>query len=483
MSDSFRLDVMFLATESPNLIAPPYSSNGGSTDARADLQRKFSCRLLVDSQLNRKIVSYQGNKNEAGFRWMKYKEGFSTTLVERLIRSHKGKKVLDPFSGAGTTVLTAMKLGMHGTGIELLPIGNIAAQSIVHVANGISTSDLLNSSMKLLEAIKHDDYDEHYALKHVPITAGAFPDRSAVEIAKAKKFISGQTDTGIATVLNLACLSVLESVSFTRKDGQFLRWDARSGRNISKKLDKGILPTFSTAVTRRIEEIAADMGALKARYATGPIPDFITGSSLKELIKFRDEEFDCVITSPPYANRYDYTRTYALELVYLGYSQKEIKALRQSLLSATVENRSKRGELQTVYKQSTDIDGILSTVDRQAALQEVLTTLHECESELSNKNIISLLENYFTEMAVIVRELARVVKTGGVVFMVNDNVQYHGEEVPVDLILSDFAEQFGFRCEAIWMLERGKGNSSQQMGKFGRRELRKCIYKWVKARA
>ena len=64
--------------------------------------------------------------------------------------------------------------------------------------------------------------------------------------------------------------------------------------------------------------------------------------------------------------------------------------------------------------------------------------------------------------------------------MVNDNVQYHGEEIPVDLILSDFAEQSGFRCEAIWTLTRGKGNSSQQMGRFGRQELRKCVYHWVK---
>ena len=64
--------------------------------------------------------------------------------------------------------------------------------------------------------------------------------------------------------------------------------------------------------------------------------------------------------------------------------------------------------------------------------------------------------------------------------MINDNVQYHGEEVPVDLILSDFAEQSGFRCAAIWMLKQGKGNSSQQMGKFGRREIRKCVYWWVK---
>jgi len=62
--------------------------------------------------------------------------------------------------------------------------------------------------------------------------------------------------------------------------------------------------------------------------------------------------------------------------------------------------------------------------------------------------------------------------------MVNDNVQYHGEELPVDFILSDFAEASGFECESIWALARGKGNSSQQMARYGRKELRKCIYVW-----
>ena len=65
--------------------------------------------------------------------------------------------------------------------------------------------------------------------------------------------------------------------------------------------------------------------------------------------------------------------------------------------------------------------------------------------------------------------------------MINDNVQYHGEEVPVDLILSDYAEQSGFVCKQIWALPRGKGNASQQMGRFGRRELRKCVYYWERA--
>ena len=64
--------------------------------------------------------------------------------------------------------------------------------------------------------------------------------------------------------------------------------------------------------------------------------------------------------------------------------------------------------------------------------------------------------------------------------MVNDNVRYAGEEVPVDLILSDMAESFGLNVKHIWTLERGKGNSSQQMGNHGRSELRKCVYVWEK---
>ena len=47
------------------------------------------------------------------------------------------------------------------------------------------------------------------------------------------------------------------------------------------------------------------------------------------------------MTSPPYCNRYDYTRTYALELAMLGLTQAEVSGLRQEMLSCTVENREK----------------------------------------------------------------------------------------------------------------------------------------------
>ena len=37
------------------------------------------------------------------------------------------------------------------------------------------------------------------------------------------------TDHSLHTVLTLACVSVLEEISYTRKDGQFLRWDFNRG--------------------------------------------------------------------------------------------------------------------------------------------------------------------------------------------------------------------------------------------------------------
>jgi hypothetical protein len=100
---------------------------------------------------------------------------------------------------------------------------------------------------------------------------------------------------------------------------------------------------------------------------------------------------------------------------------------------------------------------------------------------LNNTHIPALVENYFFEMTLVVHEFGRILAPGGHAVMVNDNVQYCGEEVPVDLILSDIAADAGLDIDAIWVLPQGKGNSSQQMGRHGRREIRKCVYVWSKS--
>ena len=115
-------------------------------------------------------------------------------------------------------------------------------------------------------------------------------------------------------------------------------------------------------------------------------------------------------------------------------------------------------------------------------MHEVLSVLEQYrdQGQLNNTNIVRMVRNYFYEMSFVIYEMARLLKPGGSVVMVNDNVRYAGEEVPVDLILSSMAEAFGLTTRHIWTLERGKGNSSQQMGNHGRTELRKCVYVWEK---
>jgi Tfp pilus assembly protein PilZ len=112
-------------------------------------------------------------------------------------------------------------------------------------------------------------------------------------------------------------------------------------------------------------------------------------------------------------------------------------------------------------------------------VNDILKHLND-QGNLNNSNIPRMVKNYFYEMLFIIYELYRLLEKGGIVVMVNDNVRYGGEEIPVDLILSDFAANVNFKIKKIWTLPVGKGNSSQQMGEHGRSELRKCVYIWEK---
>jgi len=183
------------------------------------------------------------------------------------------------------------------------------------------------------------------------------------------------------------------------------------------------------------------------------------------------------MTSPPYCNRYDYTRTYALELALLGIDEQGLLRLRQEMLSCTVENRTK--DLLSINPRWTTA---LAAADEQELLQSILNYLEDQKAQkaLNNNGIPRMVRGYFYEMACVIAECARVLKPGARLFMVNDNVRYAGASISVDMILSDIAETLGFSVEHILVLPDGKGNSSQQMGGHGRESLRKCVYVWRK---
>ncbi len=449
--------------------------------ARGALHQRFARRLIVRRGLNRRLVSYQANKAQPGLRWLRYKEGFSAQLVREALREADGP-VLDPFAGIGTTALVAAGAGRQATAIELMPVGVRTARAIVHAANDVYRADIEAAGAQLLAALHRGGAPETFRFPHVPITQHAFPPAAEDALAAARAFLAGCGDPVLRIILDTACMSVLEEVSYTRKDGQYLRWDSRCARQLRGGMHKGPIPSVAQALERRLAEMAEDAPQLRARCA-GATPRLLQGSALRDLALLPDASFGLTVTSPPYANRYDYTRTYALELAWLGYDRAGFGRLRQALLSATVENRAKTEQLDRDYPRPDVLARARAAVGRQAALAEALHELRRRRSELGNPNVIALVENYFLEMALVVAELARVTRPGGRVVMVNDNVQYHGQEVPVDLILADIAEACGLHCEEISVLPRGKGNASQQMARFGRRELRKCVYHWRKPAA
>lgn len=474
-----------LQTPASPTTARPFATYTKHKAERAKLYLQYVDRLATNHDLTRQLVSFQANKSIPFYRWLKYKEAFSSELVAYCLNCFRGvnggkPKVLDPFAGAGTTLTTSSKLGWQATGIELLPVGIAAIRSRL-MADSIDARAFERQIAKL-ELLALDQYNPDFQFSHLRITEKAFPEKTEKAISAYLDFVNGIRDEETSCLFRFACLSVLEDVSYTRKDGQYLRWDNRSDRKLKSNFNKGPVVEFRVAILSKLRLMLDDInhrnGGTFARNVK-----IREGSCLTELPKLRPASFDLVLTSPPYCNRYDYTRTYALELAFLGHGEDKVKSLRQTLLSATVENKSKREQLALQYANCgrRDFhDKAVFRFENQKALHEVLDILSNAgkAGELNNSNIPVMVENYFFEMNLVISELARLVAPGGHVVMVNDNVRYHGEEIPTDLILSDLAKQAGFSIEAIWVLPTGKGNSSQQMGAHGRTELRKCVYVW-----
>lgn len=456
---------------------------------------RLADRLETAYNLNRKVVSFQANKDEPIYRWFKYKEGFSSSLVKYFLTEYSKKpgKILDPFAGAGTTLFAGQELGWKSYGIEILPVGVFVMQTR-EALNNIDIDELKKIAKNIwIELIKLKTYTNH--INHISITKEAFSEETEITLNKYLTYCDKVKNEQIKTLLRFACFSVLEEISFTRKDGQYLRWDYRSKRELpGKPFDIGKIYSFEEAINKKLRQIISDLSpdqssTLFEQFENvtsekNPIK-IIEGSCLEELPKLENDFFDFIVTSPPYCNRYDYTRTYALELIYLGCDTDKVRNLRQSMLSCTVENKEKVDYLNQFYTsigKSKAFDKVIEVYNKSTAMTEVNSVLDELNKleKLNNSNIARMVKNYFLEMCFVIYEMARVTKSGGYCVMVNDNVRYGGEEIPVDLILSGFAENFGFNINKIFVLPRGKGNSSQQMGNYGRTEVRKCVYLWQK---
>jgi len=447
------------------------------------LTQHFHNKIKLQPALTRQLVSFQANKPRPTYRWYKYKEAFSASLIEMLLSKYgiTSGRVLDPFAGSGTALFAASDAGIDADGIELLPVGQQIILARKCLENKFTTADFTTLKRWGTERPWYQS-KVRIPLSKLRITDGAYP-KQTLELIEHYMGAWQRENKRVQSVLRFALLCVLESISFTRKDGQYLRWDYRSGRRQGvKPFNKGEILNFDKAICAKLNEICHDVETGNPRelffskVLQGNIRLF-SGSCLDIMPTLSQDSYDAVATSPPYCNRYDYTRTYALELALLGIGEEALSNLRQEMLSCTVENRAK-----DLLKINSEWTNAIAVADNQELLQSILRYLEaeKAEGRLNNNGIPRMVRGYFYEMACVISECTRVLKSNAPLFMVNDNVRYAGVSISVDMILSNIAENLGFHVENILVLPDGKGNSSQQMGKHGRDPLRKCVYVWRK---
>lgn len=486
-----------------NYIVDQFSADGVCDEThRQELEKKYTQILSVTTKFDRRSVSYQLSKKDKLHSWLKYKEGFSADLVNILLddmEAQPGDLVMDPFMGSGTTALVCQMRGIDSIGFDIMPI---SAVSIKAKANVMKYD--INEIKEMQQAFSTLELPKGYSrtTPYITITDTAYPEYNEKFIQYATEWIEGSHFSDIAKNLFVLCMvNSLERCSYTWKSGQYLSWDSRSKKvqraNASRAASgKKLLPeqqvrddieNIQDAVKAELAHVIADITAIQEQGVQDVKAgiDFRQNSVLFELPTLPENTLKGVITSPPYCNRYDYTRTYALELVYLGLGEEQIKQMRQDLLSCTVESKPKIEVLRDFYSSigaADRFDHILHTIEGNETFQEIRRALAKRKDagELNNNGVIRMVEGYFTELAFIYAELYRICKPGALVAFVNDNVRYGGEVIPVDFLSTSFAEQFGFLPEKVYCLRQQKGNSSQQMKKYGRVALRKSITIWRK---
>lgn len=445
-------------------------------------RRAFS----VNHDLHRNFVSYQRDKAAPVSRWCRYKEAFSADFVRYVIGrlDIKQGRIVDPFAGTGTALFTSAALGLNSIGIELMP----NAMEIIEVRKSISSLNPREIALEL-DRFAHDRRWEldgpSIPFNHLVITRGAFPSEVEHQLGRFRHEVAQVSDPRLRRLLSFAAMCVLEDISYTSKDGQYLRWDSRAPERRARNTGfrKRAVLSFTSAICQKLRQISEDLQdpTVLSDHLTRSSPSgqisVIPGSALDVLPDMDSLSADAVITSPPYCNRYDYTRTYALELAMLGIGEDELKRLRQSMLSCTVENKEKSHLRE---REGQEFRRAVRAFERQDLLGLILSFLQVCRSAnlLNNNGIVAMLNNYFKEMSLIIFQCARILKPGSPLIMVNDNVRYQGVHIPVDLILADIALEAGFEVEHIWLLPVGKGSSSQQTIAHGRETVRKCVYVW-----
>ncbi|WP_157794091.1 DNA methyltransferase [Paenibacillus donghaensis] len=392
----------------------------------------------LTSATYRALVNFTESVNYPRHRWFYYREGFSPELVNALIKEFDVPEdglICDPFCGAGTTLSVAHERNLRSIGFEVNPFSAFVGQ--------VKTRDYSEKELMLLEQVITElvtnEFDYEVALPENDYLTKIFGQEMLFELLRIKEFIIQIDDAKVRDLIFLSWLNSLEPVAKYRKAGNGLKIKKKANKNSALSPRDQILHQMNST----LEMIKVDLASTSS-FRTEPI---IYEESAMDMHQFlQGEQLDAVIFSPPYANCFDYTKIYYMELwmgdfIKTRSDQKDVrmKSVR-SHVHATWPTRYENYYLSELH------DVLLPAVRSQ---------------KLWTNRIPDMLKGYFEDMNVVLNNIYKALRPGGSCAIVVSNSSYGGIIIPTDVILAASAKNIGFTVKEI-EVERLIITSSQQ---------------------
>jgi hypothetical protein len=375
-------------------------------------------------------------RREPIYRWFVFPHSFSPQIIDEVVKEYKvpqGASLIDPFVGAGTTVLWAKQHGFSAMGTDLSPLSAFVTQA--KIAN-YNLDEITDALPQILIATPAQTDIQQFPER----IQKAFTPKELSQIERLRSNIQA-LPSHLIPFFALALLRVQQQISRAVPDGGWFRW--------IEKDDEGdcVVQKF----LQQVDSQVADLTHQQEQSGTCSVHLLDA-----RLINTLPDRFDALITSPPYPNRHDYSRVFHMELLALGASEKDVFHLRHASIRSHVEARNP--------------DFLINDYLVPHKLSNLLGHL----TEIADRRVVQMIKGYFEDMYICLRSAHDRLQLGAPCAYVIGNVRHSGIMIPVDEILIEIGEQVGFTFDCAWVA-RLRGNSAQQMATYGREPSRETI--------
>jgi hypothetical protein len=397
-------------------------------------------------------------KDLAVHEWYRFVLSFPPHLVRHYLEKFSVKgdsRVLDPFCGTGTTLVECKKRGIQSVGIEAHPMTHFA--SSVKMDWAPDSDGLLEHAEEVAEIARAelttmglDDnqlYDPHSlfgpwvgdktSLRTLPGEGQRLLLKGSISPLPLHK-----------TLVLLDCMKHHSSGKYGRHEMLALAKALVSSiSNLRFGPEVGVGPPKPDAAVispwlANVRNMTNDLRQLQNVNDT--FSKVWCSDSRRMLEVLEPASIDAVITSPPYPNEKDYTRTTRLETVLLGFvnDKTELQSLKRNLV---------RSNTRGVYKGDDDDRWIASHPEIEAIAETIEARRIELGKTSGFERLYGRVTRlYFGGMARHLSDLRSILRPGAqLAYVVGDQASYLRVMIRTGRLLADIAESLGYEVSGI----------------------------------